>query len=276
MLYTYGLRLGLPLLRDRRWIRALRYLVVPVNYWRNLEYRLVHDRAGVQRGDRVLDVGSPKLLALYLAETTGAELVATDIEDYFVSEYTLLRAARGIPPERLRLAVMDGRRMDFPDGRFDKVYALSVVEHIPDDGDTRCVQEMARVLAEGGRCVLTVPFSPTSRTEYTTRGFYWSGSSSSDEHGRTFYQRRYSESDLFERLIRPSGLTLESLEYVGESVLARSRRELCDYLPPPTGPIQPLLSALVHTRPVTSWRELRKPLCALVVLTRDRTDAACA
>src|SRR3712207_8939918 len=50
---------------------------------------------------------------------------------------------------------------------FTKVYSISVLEHIPDDGDTRCAAEIGRVLAPGGTAVLTVPFAPTSRDEYT-------------------------------------------------------------------------------------------------------------
>ena len=72
----------------------------------------------------------------------------------------------GVPPERLHLAVEDGRRLSFPDDSFDKVYSLSVLEHIPDDGDSACVTEIARVLRPGGECYLTVPFWPQSRTDF--------------------------------------------------------------------------------------------------------------
>jgi hypothetical protein len=50
--------------------------------------------------------------------------------------------------------------------------------------------------------------------------------------------------------------------------MPRSNREFCELLKPPTGPIQPLLSRLLLTRPVADWRSLRKPLCALIVLEK--------
>lgn len=91
--------------------------------------------------------GSPKLLSLWVAEKIGAQVVATDIEAYFIEEYELLRQVRHVPPERLRLAVEDGRRLSFEDDTFDRVYSLSVLEHIPYEGDSECVRELARVLA---------------------------------------------------------------------------------------------------------------------------------
>jgi hypothetical protein len=51
-------------------------------------------------------------------------------------------------------------------------------------------------------------------------------------------------------------------------VLTRSSRELSDFLPAVTGPLQPLLSRLFHTPLVESWRELAKPLCAVVALEK--------
>jgi len=272
-LQTYGMRQGLALLRRRRLVRGLRYLVVPVNYWRSLEYRLALEEGRFVRGDRVLDIGSPKLLSLWLAEKLDVSVVATDIEPYFTAEYELLRRARGVPPGRLRLAVEDGRSLSFSDASFDRVYSLSVIEHIPDRGDTDCVREIARVLAPGGRCVLTVPFWPTSRTDWREPDFYWSGASVDNATGKVFFQRRYSEEDLHERLIAPSGLHLAKLRFVGDRLDAGGNRELCELLPPATGPIQPALARLLQTRPSADWRTLRKPLCALIVLDKPAQRA---
>ncbi len=267
-LQAYGMGLGLRLLRRRRVGRGLRYLVVPVNYWRSIEYRLALQEARFAPGDRVLDVGSPKLLSLWVAEKVRAQVVATDIEPYFIAEYELLRQVRRVPPARLRLAVEDGRRLSFDDASFDKVYSLSVLEHIPDGGDGECVRELARVLAPGGRCVITVPFWPTSRVDWREPDFYWSGASVDDASGRVFYQRRYSAADLQERLVGPSGLRLAKLAFVGDRVSRRGDRELCELLPPPTGPLQPALARLLTTAPTSDWRSLPKPLCALLVLEK--------
>ena len=268
MLYGYGFRLGVELLLSGRLKQSIRYLAKPVNYWRTLEYQLIYGAADFQSTDRVLDIGSPKLFSLYLAERVGAEVYSTDIEDYFIQEYGLIREMRRVSPEKLHIQVEDGRKLSFDDSFFDKVYALSVVEHIPDDGDSECLREMGRVLSEGGRCMLTVPFAPTSRMEYRGADFYWANSSAGTGNGKVFYQRRYSPEDLQTRLIEPSGLKLKSLEYFGERVAIGKDRELCKYMPNLTGPVQPLLSKAFHCKPSASWQDLKNPLGALIVLEK--------
>lgn len=265
------MKLGAKLLLHGKVKRGLRYLIVPVNYWRTVEYQLVLGAANFQADDRVLDIGSPKLLSLFLAQHVVAQVHATDIEDYFVGEYEYLREMEGIPPEKYRVGVADGRALPFADGAFTKVYAISVVEHIPEDGDSVCMREIYRVLAPGGKCLLTVPFAPVGRDEYLpSSGFYWSASSKASENSKhgIFYQRRYSESDLRERLINPSGMQLEQLAFVGERLFTRSSREFSQYLPLQLGPIHPLASSLVHTPPASAWTSLKKPLCALIVMRK--------
>jgi SAM-dependent methyltransferase len=268
-LCRYGLRLGLLSLRGRRGRDAARYLIRPVNYWRAVEYQLIWDRAHFRPGMTVLDVGSPKLLSLFLSDRVNCNVTATDIDPYFLDNQEYVRRARGISPERLRNRVEDGRSLSFPNNGFDVAYALSVVEHIPEDGDARCMAEMGRVIARGGVVVVTVPFAPTYREEFHTASrFYWSHVSAPRD-GMAFYQRRYDEESLHARLIKPSGLRLADLRYVGERPIVRGGREVSDYLPTATGPLDPLLSRLLHEGPVDDWRRLRRPLCAAVTLTKD-------
>src|SRR5262245_30732257 len=219
MLNVYGMKVGAKQAIKGQLKPGLRKMVQPVSYWRSLEYKLVLDEGKFQKGDRVLDIGSPKLLCLYLAKSVGAEVYATDIDDYFTEEFALFREMEGISPDHLKLMVQDGRKLKFDDGFFDKVYSISTVEHIPDHGDTECVREIARVLREGGRCLITVPFSPTSKVMYENEDqIYWAEHSVKSAEGKVFFQRKYSEQDLYERLIEPSGLTLKKLQYAGEKV----------------------------------------------------------
>lgn len=270
-LYAYGRSVGMNLLRARRFRRGLRCMFQPVAYWRSIEYRLVWRAASFQRSDRVLDVGSPKLLSLYLAERVGAEVFSTDIENYFVDEYRALRTSRGIPADRLHLEVQDGRRLEYLDDSFNKAYSISVIEHIPDGGDTECIKEIGRVLTPGGECFITVPFWRTSRERYRRPDFYWAGASVSTPDGRVFYERHYSEDDLYSRLINPSGMSLRALEFIGERVMTGSRLEFAD-LPAFMGPLEPLISRLVHVRAL-NWRDLPKPLCAFMVLRKEPPHA---
>lgn len=268
-LYGLSLRMGYHLLAARRWKRGLRYIVEPVPYWRSLEFRLVWEHGDFRAGQRVLDVGSPKPFSLYLARSVGAIVDSTDIEDYFIDEFTLLRDAMGVPPARMALRAEDGRRLSYPAGQFDRVYSVSVLEHIPQDGDSECAHELGRVLAPGGSCLITVPFWPTSKDVYTKPDFYWSGVSGPGKGELAFFQRRYSEEDLHTRLIGPSGLAAEEVLFVGERIMTRREAEVGSVMPKVgLGPVHPVMSRVLHTAPVTDWRRLRKPLCAFLKLTK--------
>jgi SAM-dependent methyltransferase len=268
-LYGLNLRAGYHLLAARRWMRGLRYLAEPISYWRSLEFRLVWEHGNFRAGERVLDVGSPKPFSLYLARSVGAVVDSTDIEDYFMDEFSLLRDATGVPAEQMPIRVEDGRRLSYADCQFDKIYSVSVLEHIPDDGDSQCARELGRVLAPGGSCLITVPFWPTSRDVYRKPNFYWSGVSGPEQEGLVFFQRRYSADDLQKRLIGPSGLVAEKVLYVGERVMTRSQDELGSKMPRVgLGPVHPLISRAFHTRATDDWTALKKPLCAFLKLTK--------
>jgi len=49
-----------------------------------------------------------------------------------------------------------GDALPFPDGNFDRVFCLSVMEHIPVENWPACMREFARVLAAGGRLTITL------------------------------------------------------------------------------------------------------------------------
>jgi SAM-dependent methyltransferase len=110
--------------------------------------------------------------------------------------------------------------MTYADASFDAVYSISVIEHIPDDGDSRAVREIARVLRPGRRVCLTVPFSPRYREEWVSRDVFERRRRSTE---KLFFQRRYDPNALQNRLVRPSGLRELERVYFGEP-LARFDR----------------------------------------------------
>lgn len=269
MLYVYGLKVGLTLARNGRPRGALRQFRVPVSYWRWVEFPLVCGWGGFRRDQRVLDIGSPKLLALYLATEVGARVVATDLDPYFLADYTRLGEAAGLARERFLPALEDGRRLSFRDESFDRVYSISVVEHIAAEGDMRCMEEIGRVLAPGGLALLTVPFAPRSRDVRRPADYvYWNRSLPPDERGEVFFERRYSEEDLRRRLVEPSGLAVQKLQFVGERVALPSERDIWETIPWILGPLHPVLSALLHEGPSDSWRALRHPALAVLALRK--------
>ncbi len=103
--------------------------------------------------------------------------------------------------------------LPFADGAFDVAAAFDVVEHCEDDA--LAVSELARVLAPGGRMLLSVP------------AYQWAWS---DHDVRAGHHRRYTRPRL-ERLVEGAGLTVARSTYAFGAVFPlfvaeRARRRL--------------------------------------------------
>jgi SAM-dependent methyltransferase len=106
--------------------------------------------------------------------------------------------ARGVAEKRLGRAVLSSplpALEGIPDGTYDMIAALDVIEHIPDD--EAALEGIARALKPDGKLVMTVP----------AHQWMWSAHDVVNHH-----QRRYSKGDL-KRLVDNSPLKLESIGY---------------------------------------------------------------
>lgn len=99
------------------------------------------------RGKRALDAGAGTGLFSRALADRGARLVSLD-----VGEKLLERVRAKCPAETVVGSVLD---LPFPANAFDLVLGTEVIEHTTDP--RRAVAEMARVLAPGGRLLITVP-----------------------------------------------------------------------------------------------------------------------
>jgi ubiquinone/menaquinone biosynthesis C-methylase UbiE len=239
-------------LRSASWKRRadiLRLLIEPCNYWRNIEVPAVINRLQVRPGQRVLDIGSPKLPSLFIWRWLGADVYATDLFPYFFEEYSHYA-------DRLRgpnvnadyhIEQQDARQLRYPDNYFDRVYAISVLEHIEEEGDSKAMREIARVLKPGGLCCLTVPFADHYRESTIDREIYFKKPVDGQP---VFYERHYDRESLKRRLILPSGLSLTALELYGERWFSyeHSYNRLPHLLRVALAPLGPLFSKLLLVR----------------------------
>jgi len=214
-IYRFGYSVALRSASRGRAKDALRLVLEPCNYWRNVEVPAVLNHLSVQNGEKVLDIGSPKLPSLFIWSRLGAEVWSTDLFPYFFEEYShyhrcLEGRAKG---SNFHIEAQDARKLTYPDSLFDKVYAISVLEHIEDDGDSIAMKEISRVLKPGGVCCLTVPFAGHYSEETISQEIYYKKPMGGMP---VFYQRHYDQEALHARLIGPSGLQLEAVEYYGE------------------------------------------------------------
>jgi SAM-dependent methyltransferase len=194
-LYMLSVRLGLRQLLRRRYLRhALIRVIIPMDPSRYLELPQTLARLAPGPGERVLDLASPKLLAVALARR-GAEVTCVDLHG---PEIEAWRALAG-DQDGLRFVVGDGRALGAGDGSFDHAYSVSVLEHIPDDGDEEALRELARVVRPAGRVVLTLPYAERYHEDWRDQPMY--GEQEPGPDGRYFFERWYDAARL-ERLQR--------------------------------------------------------------------------
>ncbi|TIX50231.1 class I SAM-dependent methyltransferase [Alteraurantiacibacter aquimixticola] len=172
------------------------WLDMPMNYARVMEIPITELMLDPGEGERILDLSSPKILSLRLMEQDDLSLIVSDLEDYFLSDFETYSDLFPADPE---LTTIDASsRIPYSDNYLDKVFSVSVLEHIPDEGDRTAVEEMVRVVRPGGKIVLTLPVFKEYCEEWTKSSAYWR--SVSDEEGRSFFQRRYDKS-AFDQLV---------------------------------------------------------------------------
>jgi SAM-dependent methyltransferase len=173
---------------------------MPLDIDRVVELPWTGRKVTAEAPKRVLDLASPKLLALWLAERTPAEVVATDLWPAEVERWRrLVRAAdpSGSRYRRLTLETADGTALPYADDSFDAAYSVSVIEHIPGTGDADAVAELARVLRPGGSLVLTVPFRTELEEEWVEHDVF----GQKFEGEPLFFGRHYSSRAVEERLL---------------------------------------------------------------------------
>jgi SAM-dependent methyltransferase len=191
-LYRTSVELGLRYLWKNGYLReAVIRVVVPLDPSRYLELPEAMRELAARPGERVLDLASPKLLAVVLARA-GVEVVSVDQLESEIDAWRKLTA--GEP--RLTLQVGDGRELPFEDASFDHAYSVSVLEHIPEPGDEQALRELARVTRPGGRVVITLPHAAAHREDWRDAPVY---AAQGGSPGRHFFQRWYDPARL-ERL----------------------------------------------------------------------------
>lgn len=214
-LWRAGVRMGFATIPAEP-VLGLKRVMLPVSYWRAVEFAYVLRRLAPASGLRLLDLGSPKELALFLARDYGAEVTATDILPSAVDLAMRYATALGIAgggPGRISGEVQDGRSLSYADNSFDAAFSVSVLEHIPDHGDSDAIRELVRVVRPGGMVVITTPFDSKYRETFVDGDVYERKANGSEP---VFFERHHDWQTLHERLIIPSGAELFDVELWGE------------------------------------------------------------
>jgi SAM-dependent methyltransferase len=161
-----------------------------------------------------LDVSSPKLLASFLNRKKHGSWIAMDLYEREIRNWKFT------DPD-LPLMVCDATRLPCASEAFDHCICISVVEHLPDDGDTKALAEMWRVLKPAGVLHLTTNVAAESRDIFIDEPLY--GKASKRSGNRVFCERVYSLVELEKRLLRHPWAVLhkEFARQIDRSIEAR-------------------------------------------------------
>jgi len=149
----------------RDYLRVCRWPFRQLEYSFALEALLNHLRPG----DRYLDAGCGVTPLAHVIANSGVRAEACD------GDQREIEALRDLKPETIygsyvNFSAQDLTQLGYPNGSFDAISCISVLEHIPAPHDQQALRELWRVLKPGGLMVLTVDFIPGDAAGYR---HYW-------------------------------------------------------------------------------------------------------
>lgn len=136
----------------RHWSRRHLFL----SYSRSAEYAFALEMLEAHSDEVVFDIGTGTSACMVYAAQRGLTVAASDYDPYVEDIPSRCSAVRDSPlRERFHILRANGMQLPVPDASLTRVFCISTVEHIPEDGDLAVMREIARVLAPGGRAVVT-------------------------------------------------------------------------------------------------------------------------
>jgi len=191
----------------RRWWKQRSFLHAQKSredIFRNLEYNFSEWASNLDKTHKMLDIGtSQTVFGGYLAEKSGCSLFAMDYDALCEEFQESLYRKLGL--KNAKFIVGDATHMDFPSNSFDRILAVSAIEHFEGNGDALFMSEAYRVLKAKGLLIVTVPYSHEYRENHEVTHY----------HG---FERRYNLAALKKRLLRQTGMKLKHLFFINQRI----------------------------------------------------------
>ncbi|MGE3164070.1 MAG: class I SAM-dependent methyltransferase [Planctomycetota bacterium] len=167
---------------------------------------------------KVMDYGCGVGRLLRPLARSFADLHGVDISD----EMVRIGRTQLADLPNVRLHVLDGDRLPFPDRSFDLVYSMHVFQHMPKEAFRALVPEIARILRPGGTFLFHLTYPYTLRRQFQA----WLGV---DRSRTDTYRRRFYSLGRIRRLLGASGFQLLRWD--------RPERKFAWYLARTAGPV---------------------------------------
>ncbi|MCW6036953.1 class I SAM-dependent methyltransferase [Spirulina subsalsa FACHB-351] len=211
---SYGRKFAFRFLGSKDWGRFINLLCNPVSSTRYFEFPFCLNALNWNQVKTYLDISSPRLFLLYLLEKyphLQGHFLNPDVSDLAETQHYFEQVKR---PLKIQFLTHDVTGLPYPDQSFDVITSISVLEHIPKDGDSLAVRELWRVLKPHGKLILTLPCAVNYEEEWREEDTYNLGYEA--QNGKYFFQRFYDQRALKERIFDAISQTPQSLEVWGE------------------------------------------------------------
>lgn len=211
---TFGRNLGWNLLLEGDYLIGKSLIINPINIVRYFEFQFVHESNEWNQVHKILDVSSPRMFALYIAKNyphINYHYINPDVKD---TEQTKKMLVRKEYFNNLLLSNEDATKLNYMDGTFDTIISISVIEHIPDNGDIKALKEMWRVLRPNGSLIITIPCMPKYFEEYLDIDEYQLYPPNNE--GKYFGSRYYDSQTIKDRIFKSIGKSPDKTTIFGE------------------------------------------------------------
>lgn len=225
---------------------GVKSIFFPFYITRCFEYPAAFNRMELKKGLKVLDFGcGSSFFPVYLAscgiETYGLDVVGSSALDF--KQYAMSRLNVELRP-MLSYAVYEGDVLPYEADVFDRVFAISTLEHLRGEKDIKIVSQFKKTLKPKGKLFVSVEF----RNDY--KEIIPPTHNAGADRNAAFsdfvdFVRYYDEKALYERIIEPSGLKLKESVYFGAGRLnVRKFADRCRCLQI----LNPLLAGLFYRK----------------------------
>lgn len=124
-------------------------------FWHLKKIDIVHKESGVNKENTILEVGCGSGNILLSLAKGAKKAVGADISSKAVAFGNKRAKEERINAEFVQTEA--GKKLPFKDNSFDKVYFIEVIEHLTEKDYQFLLEEIYRVLKEGGSFFITTP-----------------------------------------------------------------------------------------------------------------------
>lgn len=187
-------------------------LYQPIDYMRCAEFDAAQRELSIAPDMWILDVSSPQWFILQLAHRfPHARFVYLNILEEELEPFRHIANACGI--RNLTFVRGDVRYPPFAAHLFDRIFSLSVIEHVApaEGGDVTALVAIRSLLAPSGQLILTLPFKAERNIVYRNGTVF-----ERSARGQNFFAREYDAAQ-FRELTLASQFAVRKRFYISES-----------------------------------------------------------